>query len=360
MINYSLKTNLYIGDLEDFSDAINCDSFEKILILTSKTVGGIKIVSSFVKKIPTQKKVSVECISPEAPVQKLDEVVLRNEKPDLIIAIGGGSVLDSAKALSIGWQNGHICDYLYNNIPIPNTKIKLIAVPTTAGTGSEMSFGAILTDRENNYKGGIRSPLILPDSVVIDKKLYQFASKKLKSEAGFDCLAHAIETYVSTQSSTLIKMQSVNCILQIFSSLERAISGDNSSMELIAISSAMMGVNLAYSSTCLPHRMQYILGPYTNTRHSEGIICLYRGWLSQIRSRAEFVELSNTLGFSSDQFVNRINLLKNNLNINYSLKDFGVNEKMIEDMTVKVSGNLSYDPCFENIGTIRNIFKNSL
>lgn len=155
-------------------------------------------------------------------------------------------------------------------------------------------------------------------------------------------------------------MQSVNCIKQVFNSLESAVNGDNYSMELMAISSSLMGVNLAYSSTCLPHRIQYVLGPYTNTRHSEGIICLYNGWLLQIKSYPEFAELSSELGFSATEFVNEINVLKVSLNINYTLHDFGVNDEMIDEMTVKVCGNLGFDPCYQNIETIRQILKNSL
>jgi alcohol dehydrogenase class IV len=360
MKNYNLNSNVYIGNLEEFDYNFNDKSFKKLLILTSKSVHSIKSVIFFIKKFSTNKKIFLEYIYPEAPVQNLDDIILKNNKPDLIIAIGGGSVLDSAKAISLGWQNGLICEYLNNKIPIPNSKIKLIAVPTTAGTGSEMSFGAILSDKKNNFKGGIRSSFIQPDLIIIDKNLYHNASKKIKSESGFDCLAHAIETYISKKSSTFIKMQSVNCISQIFNSLESAVNGDSSSMELIAISSSLMGINLAYSSTCLPHRMQYILGPFTNTRHSEGIIYLYKGWLPQIKSHPEFEKLANSLGFSSDQLVDKINELKNNLNINYSLNDIGVNEKMIDDMTEKVSGKLEFDPCYKNIETIREIFKNSL
>ena len=76
-------------------------------------------------------------------------------------------------------------------------------------------------------------------------------------------------------------------------------------MESIAISSSMMGVNLAYSTTCLPHRMQYILGPYTNSRHAEGIISLYKGWIRQITPFNEFQELASALGLTSIQLAKK-------------------------------------------------------
>ena len=360
MIRYRLNSDLYVGKLGDFNFNIQYKSDNKILILTSKSIAKINIVKLFINNMLKNNEVFIKLIKPEAPVQDLDDIVLNTPKPNIILAIGGGSVLDSSKAISLGWQGITIEDFLYNKKQIPASKIHLISLPTTAGTGSELSFGAILSDKKNRFKNGIRSPLISSDVVIIDRDLYLNANRRIKSESGFDCLSHAIETYLSKKSSSFIKMRSVSCISQIFSSLENAVDGDEISMESIAISSSMMGVNLAYSTTCLPHRMQYILGPYTNSRHAEGIISLYKGWIRQITPFNEFQELASALGLTSIQLAKKINSLKDNLKINYSLKDFNVDEKLINLMTQKVSGTLDLDPCYKSKDTIKEIFYNSL
>ena len=293
MINFSFNSPIFVGKLRDFVTDVLNDECKNVLLLTSKTVGNFQEVQELAKELSKRKIVFTEIIEPEAPVQKLDNIISNMLKPDLIIAIGGGSVIDSAKAICLGWQTNLISELLHKKKSIPKSKIKVIAVPTTAGTGAELSFGAILTDKENYYKGGIRSPLIVPDLVVIDKHLYHLANKKLKAEVGFDCLTHAIETYVSKISSPFVKVQSINCIQNIFGLLKDAVEGDIEAMERIAISSCMMGVNLSYSSTCLPHRLQYALGPYTNSSHAQGLIMLYNGWLPIIKKQQIFVELSS-------------------------------------------------------------------
>ncbi len=360
MINFYFNTPIFAGRLDEIGYEIANDNSVNILLLTSRTVFEMNNVRELVSALKTRKSLTIDFIEPEAPVQKLDSIVTRTVKPDLIIAIGGGSTIDSAKAISFGWQNKSIIDILYKRESLPNSKIKVIAVPTTAGTGAELSFGAILTDKENQFKGGIRSPMILPDFVVIDKYLYINAGKKLKAEVGFDCLSHAIETYVSKNSSPFIKYQSINCITRIFSSLKNAVEGDLNALESIAISSCMMGVNLSYSSTCLPHRMQYALGPITNTSHAQGLIALYNGWLSMIKSEKVFAELSSNFGLNSEQFILKIQDIKSDLDIEYSLNDWKIDEVIIDRMTAAVTGNVELDPCYESKETIRNIFINSL
>lgn len=360
MMNFSFNTPIFAGRLLDLIPEIANDGSKNILLLTSKTINLIAEVEEFVAELKKNKAITVHFIDPEAPLKKLESIVVNTIKPDLIIAIGGGSVIDSAKAISLGWQNATMAEILYKKKAFPLSKIKVIAVPTTAGTGAELSFGAILTDKENHFKGGIRSPLIVPDLVVIDKYLYNGASAKLKAEVGFDCLTHAVETYVSKISSPFVKYQSVNCIGRIFSSLMDAVDGDLDAMESIAISSCIMGVNLSYSSTCLPHRMQYALGPITNTSHAKGLIVLYEGWLPMIRSQAIFSELANNFKLHADQFINKLKELKVNLDIDYSLGDWNVDEIMIDQMTNAVTGTVEFDPCYESKETIRNIFINSL
>ncbi len=360
MINFSFNTPIIVGRLLDLVNDINNNGSKKILILTSKTINLIDEVQEFFVEMGKSKIISIHFIDPEAPLEKLENIVINTFIPDLIIAIGGGSVIDSAKAISLGWQNISLSEMLYKSKNLPASKIKVIAVPTTAGTGAELSFGAILTDKKNNFKGGIRSPLIVPDLVLIDKYLYNGASERLKAEVGFDCLAHAIETYVSKSSSPFVKHQSINCIHRIFSSLNHAVNGDIEAMETIAISSCMMGVNLSYSSTCLPHRMQYVLGPVTNSTHAKGLIVLYEGWLPMMEPQAIFSDLASHFKLKANQFIVKIKDLKVSLNIDYSLSDWNVDETMIQRMTEAVVGNVELDPCYESKDTIRNIFINSL
>jgi alcohol dehydrogenase class IV len=199
--------------------------------------------------------------------------------------------------------------------------------------------------------------------VLIDAKLHHACPLKLKAEVGFDCLTHAVETYISRKSNALVKIQSVSCINTIFDHLPKACMDQSLyDMEKVAISSALMGINLAYSSTCLPHRIQYVIGPLTRTSHAQGLIALYKGWIPHLieNRTAEFGELARDLGIDAFGLYDKINNLKKILNIEYSLADLGLKDNQLEAISGEVSGNLSTDPSYRDRGSIVNILKQSL
>lgn len=337
----------------------------KILIVCSKTIWENSYLSRVINQLSDKFSVKLFThIQPNAPFSDLQKIInsYENGKPETIIAIGGGSVIDAAKALSVSFQNICLADLFYKRKPMPKTSIRLVAIPTTAGTGAELSFGAIIYDDVNKIKGGIRGEIIQPNIVLIDAELYRTAPKKLISEVGFDCLSHAIETYVSLKSGALVRYQSVAAIKTVFSFLPNAVDGDLNALRNLAIASSMMGVNLAYSSTCLPHRIQYIIGPLTNTSHAQGVIALYKGWMrimAENKTNSGLEHLEYDLG-SGTSLVDKINRLKVDLNIDYSLSTLGVHERQIEHIAEKTAGSVQDDPIYKSIQTIINILKQSI
>ncbi len=339
---------------------------KEVLILVSNSLIKAFNLNQLFKKLNQDRNLYIyNHVRPDAPFEDLDRIIEEQKQNSLetIIAIGGGSVLDAAKALSISFEGIDYKDVFYKNAGLPNNKIPVLAIPTTAGTGAELSFGAIIYDNYNNLKGGLRGEIIQPNNVLIDARLHNHCPFKLKAEVGFDCLTHAIETYISKKSNALVKIQSISCIQNIFKYLIPACKdNDYYSMEKIAISSAMMGLNLAFSSTCLPHRIQYTIGPLTKTSHAQGLIAIYRGWLRHLFdiNLKELEELSSDLGMTSYEFLEKANKLKKELNIDYSISDLGVSPDQIDIISKSVTGNVSADPSYRNIETINNILKNSL
>jgi alcohol dehydrogenase class IV len=361
MSKFQINSKLFVCKAINIIDIIQLVNYKNILFLTSKTISTFPEIIYLTNELQkTNSLIVYNNIRPDAPVDTIDLIQDHIQKPDLIIAVGGGSVIDSAKALSIGWNNTTIKSYLYNQSKLPIEKIPLFVLPTTAGTGSELSFGAIIYDPINMYKSSIKSPLLQPDLVIIDVALYLHAPKKLISEVGFDALSHAIETYISIQSNPITRYQSVNAINIIFDNIVNAVNGDSESMEKIAIASSLMGLNLAFSSTCLPHRIQYIIGPMTKSSHAQGLIALYNGWLPMVKETDEFYHLSLDLGYSIEELIQKISSLKNDLNINYRLKDYGLTNTHISSIAEQVTGNLTFDPLYKNIETIKKIIKDSL
>ncbi len=361
MTHYSIRTNITIDNFESFVDHISCDLYNRIMIVSSKTIITFPSVQRFINNLSSKgATVSVAKISAEAPLSELENISRSEQSPDLIIGIGGGSVMDSAKALSLGWKKNSLTELLYKTAPIPKVRKPLFLVPTTAGTGSELSYGAIVYDDIKKFKGGIRSSILVPDEVLINIELYQEAPKLLKAEVGFDCLTHAVETYISKRSTDLVRMQSVFTIVTLMHHLEKAVNGSEHSMKKVALSATMMGSNLAFSTTCLPHRLQYTFGPETKTSHAQGLIALYKGWLPVIKQTDEYQRLEKDLSQFNIVLETGVNQLKQQLGIDYSLSSFGVKEEDIYRFATSALGNLDVDPSYEGEKTLIQIIKGSL
>ena len=365
MSHYSVKPKIV-------AEALSKESIEsfgigsEVLILVSKTVKKKFGLETLFEELGSTRNFYVfDHIRPDAPFEDLDGVLKKmgNRRPTDILAIGGGSIIDAAKTLSVSFSGIDYKDIFYKRAELPEEKIKVLAVPTTAGTGAELSFGAIIYDSENRIKGGIRGEKIQPNGVLIDARLHNACPAKLKAEVGFDCLTHAVETYISKKSNPIVKDHSVNCIQNIFKHLIPACKGNSlSDMEKIAISSTMMGINLAYSSTCLPHRIQYVIGPMTHTSHAKGLIALYKGWLTHLAENeiAELDNLAKELGMDTASLCDSITTLKAQLEIPYSLADLGIKKHQIQTIAQKVSGNMQADPSYQDTNSIINILKHAL
>lgn len=365
MTQYYIKPKVIVAPVS-FEVLKEFNIGKEVLVLVSNTILKNFELQSIFNQLSHNSNLHVYShIRPDAPFEDLDRVIseLKNKKLNTIIAIGGGSVIDAAKILSISFEGVDYKDIFYKKEEIPNRKIEVLAIPTTAGTGAELSFGAIIYDNLNAVKGGVRGEIIQPNNVLIDANFHNACPFKLKAEVGFDCLTHAVETYISKKSNALVKSQSISCIQNVFKYLIRACK-DNEfyAMEKIAISSALMGINLAYSSTCLPHRIQYAIGPLTHTSHAQGLIALYKGWLKHLEeiNLKELNELAEDLSMSTTQFLNQIQSLKKTLNIDYTISDLGVKKHQTEEISRIVTGNVSADPSYQDINTITNILKYSL
>ena len=360
-MHYQIRPEIKIGP---FSDMIsNIASLGKVLILTSKSLDKFHRIQEIFGTKSCQVITNVE---PELPFSYIKNLYSSIKiYPDTIIAIGGGSVMDLGKALSVAKDFSVLDDFFKKKRTNYEKYAQLISIPTTFGTGAETSFGSILYDDANGIKDGLRSNEIQSKTVIIDPQLYLSAPSILMAESGFDCLTHAIETYLSKATNEIVKYQSVIAIRTVFDHLENAVfKKDERSVVKMGIASMMMGVNLAYSSTCLPHRIQYIIGPMTQTSHAQGLSMLYKGWLKlirgQVNERSEIQDLLKDIKMSFPEFEDKILSLRKELEIDYGLADFGVNKENIDSIARSVGGNLTNDPFYKDINSIRLLLRGAL
>lgn len=289
----------------------------------------------------------------------------KKEKADVVVGFGGGSALDAAKAIAVGI--GHtesVADFFYGKKMPTESTLPIIAIPTTAGTGSELSKAAIITDEEKKMKNGIRGVALYPRLAIVDSRFTETVPFRVTMETGFDVLAHAIESYISRAATPYTEMQSEYAIGIVGKYLPRLADNlqDTEAREKMSFASMIMGINLGNASTCLPHRLQYPLGAHTDTSHGQGLAALFPAWVRyEYRYSGEKVERVLRLLVDKDcpdaeSAADGVDSFLKTLQLSVSLREMGVEKTQIEAMVKAVTGNLQNDPAAQEEGIIRSIY----
>lgn len=294
---------------------------------------------------------------------------LKSLGSDMVVAIGGGSVLDCAKAAAVlAAQGGLAEEHLSGEAGPATSSLSIVAVPTTAGTGAELSKGAILTWPERKLKGGMRGEALLPDVAVVDPLLTVTVSPTQTRYTGFDAFAHAVETYVSRRSTPITERFSAAAVTGVVANLPRvlAVPDDLAARSELSFHAMLMGYNLANSSTCLPHRLQYAVGAATETAHGLGLAALFPSWIrtTAAASPHRFANVAAWIGEGlgrtfadieegTETFMERIGLRP-------TLQDLGVTEDDLPAMASATTGSLDNDPWWSESAELEIILEGAM
>ncbi|OAA92696.1 iron-containing alcohol dehydrogenase family protein [Clostridium coskatii] len=191
----------------------------------------------------------------------------KKEKVDFIVALGGGSAMDAAKAISMVIGNGgDILDY--EKVQPKTYGIPIIAVPTTAGTGSEVSKFSIITDTERKIKMLISSNFIIPEVSILDPLLTMMMPPEVTAATGMDAFTHAIEAYISKAAQPMSDTFAIKAIKIISSNISRSVlKGDIEAREKMLLGQMYAGLAFSNASTALVHSMSRPLGAYYKVPH---------------------------------------------------------------------------------------------
>lgn len=377
MYSFYMKTRVYFGEgsLGLLHDIVKTNQYKRALIITGRKsaqkFGYLNKVSEEIQAGDAL-SFSFSSISPNPRVEEVDKAVefVKKQRIDLIIGLGGGSVLDAAKAVAaMAFVMGKTEEVLCGQKKLSNYRMPLIQIPTTAGTGSELSMGAILTDSKVPLKSGIRGEVLLADIAIIDPTLTYSLPYVLSMETGFDVLTHAIETYFSKNSSPVTELYSIEAARIIFKYLPRLADDlqDTTARNELAHASYLMGINLANSSTCLPHRLQYPVGAITDTSHPRGLAAIYKAWLyySKKFNRSRFLKFADDLQYQDDDEAKIEHLyedliqLMDKIGLNITLEEVGITKNAIPQLKKMITGSILNDPIAEVENIIDLIYTRS-
>lgn len=219
--------------------------------------------------------------SPEPNCDLIDSSVkkLSAKKFDFIIGVGGGSVIDMSKSLSIALTNPEpIWEYANLSYRAPKTltekTIPVIAIPTTSGTGSEVTPYAVLSNIEKNQKGTIQQPEIFPKAAFVIPEFMISMPKELTASTGMDAFAHALESYMNiSKQSPISEMVSIEAMKIIFSYLPKTIEEPNNieNRKQMAWASTLSGISIAHRGTTTAHAIEEVLGGIMKIPHSYAV-----------------------------------------------------------------------------------------
>jgi alcohol dehydrogenase class IV len=194
---------------------------------------------------------------------------MRDHEADGVVAIGGGSPMDTAKAAAVAFANpGDVRDYAgYGNVPGPG--LPLVAVPTTAGTGSEVTRVAVITDTDRDVKMMMLDGHLMARVAISDYKLTISTPASLTSWVGVDSLTHAIEAYVSKKATVLTDMLALQAARLIGANLRRAVStpDDERAREAMMLGATLAGAAFSNASVALVHGMSRPIGAHFHLAH---------------------------------------------------------------------------------------------
>jgi alcohol dehydrogenase class IV len=227
----------------------------------------------------------------------------RREKPDSIIGIGGGSTIDLAKAISgLATNLGSVKDYLEGvgrGWQIEKESVPHIAVPTTAGTGSEVTKNAVISSDGREYKKSIRSPHLIPNIALLDPELTVSVPRNVTAETGMDALTQLIESYVSAKRQPIPQALSIYGIKLAGENLVKAVKtpANLEAREAMMLSSLLSGISLANSGLGAAHGIAAALGALAHIPHGKACAMLIPKIMriNLPHCVAEFAEIADAL-----------------------------------------------------------------
>lgn len=284
--------------------------------------------------------------NPTVKVVKAGIEAFKAAGADYLIAIGGGSSMDTAKAIGIIINNPEYADVtsLEGAIDTKNPSIPIIAVPTTAGTAAEVTINYVITDEEKKRKFVCVDPHDIPVVAIIDAKMMSSMPKGLTASTGMDALTHAIEGYTTLGAWELTDMMHLKAIEIISRSLRKAVENDPQGREDMALGQYIAGMGFSNVGLGVVHGMAHPLGAFYDTPHgiANAVLLPYVMEYNAEYTGEKFKYIAeamgvDTTGMSQAEYraaaVNAVKQLSKDVGIPEKLHEIGVKEEDLQALS---------------------------
>ena len=372
-MRFTLPRDIYYGN-GVLSELKNLDGNKAMLVLggsSMKKFGFVDKALGYLEEAGIEVKI-FEGVEPDPSVETViaGAEAMIEYNPDIIIAMGGGSPIDAAKAMWVFYEHPEVVfDDIKDPFTIPElrSKAKFVAIPSTSGTASEVTAFSVITD----YKAKVKYPLadfnITPDVAIIDSDLAQTMPKMLTAHTGMDALTHAIEAYVATLHSDFTDPLAVKAISMIKENLIKSYSGDMEAREKMHNAQCLAGMAFSNALLGISHSMAHKTGAVFGIPHgcANAIYLPYVIKFNMKTSLYRYAQIAKEIGLEgnselelADNLINMVKKLNTQMGMPESLKEYGVSREDFDSNLEYISENAIKDACTGS--NPRSITKNEM
>lgn len=361
-MRFTLPRDIYYG--KDSLEVLKTVKGKKAILVigggSMKRAGFVDKIIGYLKEAGIETKL-FEGVEPDPSVETVMKgaAAMREFEPDLIVALGGGSPIDAAKAM---WVFYEYPDTTFEEIIQPfsfpelRKKAKFIAISSTSGTATEVTAFSVITD----YAKGIKYPLadfnITPDIAIVDPALVATLPPHLVAHTGMDALTHAIEAYVSTLNSPFTDPLAIKAIQMVNEHLIKSFSGDMNSIEEMHYAQCLAGEAFSNALLGIVHSLAHKTGAAFSTGHiphgeANAIYLPYVIKYNAKNAEARYADIARSIGIDGTdaecvtKLCDKIDAMNAELNIPKTLKEFGIKEDEFKEKVNKIAELAVGDAC---------------
>ena len=341
------------GAREVLAEEIKNRGYKKVLVVTDKSLFDCGVTTK-VTDVLDKAKIAYSVYSDVKPNPTKANVwdglkACKTAQADVIVAVGGGSSIDTAKAIGIIMTNPDKEDIvsLEGAVNTKNKSLPIIALPTTAGTAAEVTINYVITDEDREVKMVCVDPHDIPVLAIIDTELMASMPKSIAASTGMDALTHAVEGYITKAHNTMSDMFHMQAIKLIFEYLPAAVNDkDEEAVEKMGLAQYIAGMGFSNVGLGIVHSMAHQLGAVYDTPHGLAnaillpTIMRFNGEVCYERFREILIALgvdakSMNKDEVIDKFVEMIEDLSRKVGITQTVKDTGCREEDLEMLAQK-------------------------
>lgn len=338
-------------------------NMKNVFIVTDKTIENLKPFKDFVEKLISQEficQVFSDTVT-DPSIEVVDEAasILKTSKSDVVIAVGGGSTIDTAKAMCMLVTNeGSVREYLFGGTKsVINPSHPLFCIPTTAGSGSEVTAASVITDNQNDIKLSVSHEFLIPQYAIVDPVMQKGMPPIITASTGMDAMTHAIEAFVSLNSNVISDAYALMSMQLISENIRTATyhPEDLEARSNMALASVMAATAFVNGGLGAVHGIAQAMGGIAHTPHgiANSLLLPYVMEMNAVGNLKKFAKIAEVLGEpieglslreSAYASVDSIRKLVSDLRIPTKLNQVDVTKEMFDTI---VKGTMEYRllPC---------------